>query len=499
MADGKISGQTDDFTRFREGLYRRFGDAIVTSWMSDLKLERKTEDSVILSTESQLKCETLGQRFVMLMKETWCEEVGPIRRMTITTRKRLSAGAARIDGLAAQANGAGAESAQGFGRAANGRVPFIARANGHDSFERAGAAQAAPERRSFALEDILSPLDERSTFERFAVDDTNRMAYAAARQAASEAGAPEVVYIYGQSGVGKTHLLHSAGNFWRKLHGDEGCAYLAYHNMATGCSNAAFQNGGLHALHKDLLSQQIVLIDDIHLLAGAVRTQTEILNLINAALASGRRLVIAGELSPAKLAEAGMNKRLADRLAGGIAVAVTPGGPALRAEVLRKRVEAEAPKCAVTDEALDYVATHFSGSMREALGALNNLLLFYGDKDASVGRAEAAALLRSRLGEARRTPTLEELAAETAKVFEVTVEELKGRGQPQRLARARHAFVYAGRHALKESFPRIAKALCRDHTTSMSGFRRAEALLERDRKFQEAVRAILEALGQPVN
>lgn len=494
MAGEKLSDQTEDFTRFQEGLYRRFGDAIVTSWMSDLRVERKTDDSVILSTESQLKCETLGQRFVMLMKETWCEEVGPIRRMTITTRKRLSAGAARIDGLAGKMNGANSEGSP-FERTGKERVPFIARTSERELFDNASPTSSSSDVRGFALEDILSPLDERSTFERFAVDDSNRMAYAAARQAASEAGASEVVYIYGQSGVGKTHLLHAAGNFWRNLHGDKGCAYLAYHNMTTGCSNAAFQNGGLHALHKNLLSQQIVLIDDIHLLAGAVRTQTEILNLINAAVASGRRLVIAGELSPAKLAEAGMNKRLTDRLAGGICVAVAPGGPALRSEVLKKRIEAEAPKCRVSDAAVDYISTHFPGSMREALGALKNLLLFYREEDKSVDLAEAAAALRSRLGDVRRTPCLDELAEETAKVFEVTVDELKGRGQPQRLARARHAFVYSGRRALRESFPRIAKALCRDHTTAMSGYRRAEALLERDKKFQAAVKEIFEALG----
>ncbi|MBI1364703.1 MAG: hypothetical protein GC153_01930 [Alphaproteobacteria bacterium] len=489
MASDHLGGRIDDFERFREALYRRFGEAVVSSWMSDLKLERKNDDSVILSTESRVKCETLGQRFVMLMKETWCEEVGPIRRMTITTRSRLSAGAAKVDAIGAKLNGSGIDGAPRFATSKPGRVPFI----GKPPEAAAGAAA-----RTVAVEELSSPLDERSTFDSFAADDANRMALAAVRMAASETGASEVVYIYGPSGVGKTHLLHAAGNYWRKSNGAEGCAYLAYHNITAGCSSAALSSGGLLALRQDLLSHRLLLIDDIHLLVGAPRSQTEILNLVNGALAGGKRLIIAGEMSPAKLAESGINGRLTDRLAGGVSVAIAPGGAELRAEVLRKRIEAISPKCQLTNEAIDYIATHFTNSMRETLGALNQLVLAYGEREMTVGLAEAAGELRGRLTESRRAPTLDEAAKETAAAFAITEAELRGRGQPQRLARARHAFVYVGREALRESFPRISRALGRDHTTAMSGYRRAEALLERDKKFQAAVNQILSALGFPV-
>ncbi|HXI87854.1 MAG TPA: DnaA/Hda family protein, partial [Parvularculaceae bacterium] len=462
-------------------------------WMSDRQLEKMGGDSVTLSTESHVKCETLRQRFIMLMKETWCEEVGPIRRLNVTTRSRLSAGAAKVEAMATKANGA--DVAPNFGLAKSGRVPFIGRQAVLDRV--AGQKSAGVERRAIAVNELCSPLDERSTFDSFAIDDTNRMAQAAARQAAGEGGASEVVYIYGPSGVGKTHLLHAAGNFWRNSHGSEGCAYLAYHNITAGCSTAALTSGGLLALRQDLLSHRLLLIDDIHLLVGAPRSQTEILNFVSAALAGGKRVIIAGELSPAKLAEAGINSRLTDRLAGGVSVGIAQGGAALRADVIRKRLDAAASKCRLTPEAIGYVASHFANSTRETLGALNQLLLAYGDRDASVDLADAAAELRGRLGESRRAPSLDEAAKETAVVFSITEDELRGRGQPQRLARARHAFVYVGRHALRESFPRIARALGRDHTTAMSGYRRAEALLERDKKFQGAVNSIFAALGYP--
>jgi chromosomal replication initiator protein len=363
--------------------------------------------------------------------------------------------------------------------------------------QRAADAKGLAERR-YAFGDLVSPLDERSTFESFAVDDSNRVAHAAARQVFVKDAHADVIYIHGPSGVGKTHLLHAVGNAWRTAHGADGCAYLAYHNIMTGCSDAA-QNGKLHSLHKDLLAQNVVLIDDIHLIGGAVRTQTEILNLVNAALASGRRLVIAGELPPAKLAEAGFNDRLTDRLSGGLSVAISPGGDGLRAEVLRKRLAAASLACTITDDAVMYIATHFTQSMREAIGALNQLVLVYGGQNMTVGLEEAGAALRDRLNDRRRIPTLEEAADETAKAFDITIGELKGRGQPQRLARARHAFVFIGREVLRESFPRISKTLGRDHTTAMSGYHRAQALLERDKQFQSQISRIRSALGGPAN
>lgn len=482
--DGDQFGDRGEvIVRYKTALNRRFGEAIYASWLADLKSERLTEDSVTLSTESQLKCDTINQRYTMMLKEVWCEEIGPVRKLSVITRKALQDGAARVNTLASAPTGAAAS-------------PASAKAFVKWGGQRQAEAKPQLERRAYAFGDLVSPLDERSTFDSFAVDDSNRVAFAAARQVFVKEAPADVVYIHGPSGVGKTHLLHAVGNAWKVANGEEGCAYLAYHNMTTGCSDAA-KNGGLHSLHKDLLSNNVVLIDDIHLLGGAVRTQTEILNFVNAALASGRRLVVAGELPPAKLAEAGFNDRLTDRLSGGLSVAVAPGGDKLRADVLKKRLEAAPPACAITDEAVTFIATHFTQSMREAIGALNQLVLVYGGQNMTIGLEEATAALRDRLSDRRRTPTLEEAADETAKAFDITLGELKGRGQPQRLARARHAFVFIGREVLRESFPRISKALGRDHTTAMSGYHRAQALLERDKKFQSQITRIRSALGGP--
>ncbi|MEE2691243.1 MAG: DnaA/Hda family protein [Pseudomonadota bacterium] len=482
MTDERVGGG-EEFAAFQAALMLRMGGDVFSSWMADLRLEERSGDSVTFSTESKFKRDMLSQRFIVAMRDAWSEAVGPVRRVSIVTREKLSASAAKVSALMPKLIGLNQPAPASRGALLSDSASATAGANG----------RAAEERRVPALADLISPLDERSTFERFAVDDSNRLAYAAARQVFNPAASREIIYIYGPSGVGKTHLLHAIGNEWRATHG-LGCAYLTYANLQTGCVSAIFSNGML-SLHKDLLAQDVVLIDDVHLLASSLRTQTEILNLINASLAAGRRLVIAGELAPLKLVERGVNERLADRLSGGLSVAMAQADEALRFSVLKKRLENAPAKCAISDEALAFIARKFTQSMREAIGALNHLLLAYSDREVVVGLDEAGQELKAHLADCRRSYTLDDCLAAAAQAFGVEEADLKGRAQRQTIVRVRHAFVYVAREVLRESFPRIAATLGRDHSTVMNGYQRALALLARDQKFRDGVAAIKAALG----
>lgn len=465
MKDGHNGVFDGDFAAFLAALQRRIGAAAFNSWMGDLRIETRKEDSVTMSTSSLFRRDMLTQRFFVPMRDSWSEIVGrPVKFDLIARKQELKDGAARINALA----------------------PQPAQTAAPASPSRGG--RAAP-----TLSELASPVDERATFERFAVDDTNRLAHAAAQQLLSPNAPRDIVYLYGASGVGKTHLLHAIANAWAQMGARGDCAYLTYNNLKNGCVDAVFTNG-LLALHRDLSAQGIVLIDDIHLLATSVRTQMEILNLMNASQAGGCRVVIAGEVSPAELARMGMNDRLADRLAGGLCVAIQQGGEDLRREVLAKR--APDLNCPIQPEAIDFIARNFNKSMREAIGALSQLKLVYGAGAKPVGVEDAVLALRDRLSDAnKRRPTLDGVVEAAAKAFDITPEDVRGRSQEQKYVRARHAYVLIARTALKESYPRIAKAIGRDHTTIMSGYDRARALLTRCPVFQQAIASARASLG----
>lgn len=480
---------------FFSTLKSRYGEGVYRAWFADLSIQQISEDTVTLVATSDFRRDRLNEQYRPGMQAAWAERIYPIRRLAIVSRPAADR---PVAAPARPMNGEGAErklenkSAQRLNGASTPFFPDAAPESRRAS-DRLEVESGRRERKASPIGELASPLDPRSTFEAFAVDGSNAMAHAAARQVFLEGATRELIYIYGPSGVGKSHLMHAIGHEWRAR--DLGTSgYFTYNNLGNGCVNAVLSNS-IMTLHQDMLARDLVMIDDIHLLIGKTRTLEEILNLVNAFTGGARQLVIAGELAPARLAEAGINERLADRLAGGLAVPIAPGGESLRVEVLRKRRDAARAACELTDEAIAFVAHHFPSSMREAIGAMNQLLLVYGASAIRVGEAEAMSALRARLGDRRRSSTLEDALNAAAASFGMTVADLTGRAQQQRVVRARHAFVMVGRDTLNESFPRIAAVLRRDHTTAMSSYRRAQALHERDRTFQARVSDIRSALG----
>ena len=465
--DGTGAGDNAAFEKYLSALRGQVGEAKYKSWFLDLGLAERTQNSVTFSTPSESKRDMLDNRYLPVLTEVWCREIGPIERVKLTVRAAaLSASAAKVD---AQER-----------RRVGGSV---------------GVAALAPSAPVKTHSNLAAPLDVRRTFSALAVGDANRIAAAAVRQTMSHSAPSELVYLYGDSGVGKTHLLHAACHEGAKLHGDDACMYVTYRNLVNACVSAVLSNNTT-ALHAEFLDHQIVAVDDIHFLDGKDRTQEELLIVIDALLDSGKQVIVAGDLPPAKLAEAGIKKRLADRLSGGLCAPVHPADEDMRLDILKKRVKSSTAKCLVAEEVLIFIAHHFGQSTRETIGALNQILLVYREEDITVGLDEAKTMLKSRLEDqgTRKVATLNDAIIAGAEAFGLTSADITGRAQPQRIVRARHAIVFCAREVLGESFPRIGKALKRDHTTVMSSFRRAQALIERDKAFQEGVRRIREAL-----
>lgn len=474
MSDA-MNGGGGDSERLQAALSRHFDQKIVASWLSDLECEEVGDDTATLSTASSVRRDAISQRFGPQLRDVLTDAFNrKFRNVSIVTRRRLSEDARRIDAL----------------KSALAQAPL----NPRHAPGAGGPTKKGADRPAVALEDLSSPVSPQSTFDAFAVDETNEMAFAAARQIFVEGARADIIYFNGPSGVGKTHLLFAIANEHSRRFGDGGCLYIPYNALQNGTVNAVFANN-MMSLQRDLLSKDVLLIDDVHLLLTSPRTQAELLNLVNAALASGKRLVAAGELTPQKLAAAGFNERLADRLSGGLSVALLSGDAAHRARVLRKRLALANAQGAIDEGAVQYIAENFTQSLREAIGALNQLQLVSAGREGAIGRADAEKLLKARVLETRRAPSFDEAAGVTAAEFGLTPEEFRSRGQHQRLVRARHAFVMICRENLQESFPRIARYLGRDHTTMMSGYKRAQALMERDKKLREQLQRIREVLG----
>ncbi|MEL6111698.1 MAG: DnaA/Hda family protein [Pseudomonadota bacterium] len=489
--------------KFLAILVREYGQSNFDVYFDGLTLADANETLVAFETPSEVRRDMIGRNQLMNLKRLWRRHMGPVDRVAIKLRPDVSRSLSHSSARTAAKTDSTAPCHGGDARQGD-RRPFFkdisgqfsnagGSAKGSDFSKAAGgnSAHGASAKLSFAQ--LMSPVDERNTFDAFAVDASNELACAAARSALQARSVPELIYLHGKSGVGKTHLLNAVALEARRL--DPSCrvAYLTPNNIASGCVSAMMSNNTAE-LHREFLACDFVLIDDVHLLKTKEKTQEQILAIVDACLAQGSRVAVAGEAPPVQLAEGGMNQRLADRLNGGLSVGLQSGGPHLRFDVLKKRLARPDVACTVSEEALEFIVRNFNHSMRETIGGLNQLLLRFGDKDLHVDLVQARETLRDKLKAKSRVYSLEDLLDVTAEVMGVSVLDMQGKARPQSIARARHAFVHCARDVLKESLPRISAALNRDHTTALSSTRRAAALLERDKVFCKQVDMIREQI-----
>ena len=477
------------FAAFRESLRGYFGDAVFESWMSSIELDRYECGEAVLSVKSGAQADRVNQRHRTPVRKLFCNQYGPVDKFSIVSRKALSESAKKA------ALHAGVSAAAGFADRTLAGFEFGVTRKSDLSGLTQEASRSSPSGSDIPLSvsAMSSPLLPQCTFDTFAEDDSNAIALKAARRIFQNSNAP-LIYIYGESGVGKSHLMSAIGHAWAERFPEKPYAYIKHANLRDGCK-AAVRSGHVYGLTQDFLTRELVLFDDMHRLENAKRTLEELANLIDAFVAVGRQVVIVGDRSPQALADEGFDRRLTDRLSGGLTAEIKRGAEALRIEVLRKRRDADVLACEIGDDAIEFIAHNFPKSMREAIGMYNQLALVHGDKPQHIGASEAQATLRNHLYLATGPATIDDALTVTAEVFGLTVEDLKGRVQQQAIAQARHSFVMVGRERLKESFPRLSKALGRDHTTAMSGYQRALALHERYPEFREKVSRICDRLG----
>lgn len=548
MTSDLVDGMSEKFAAFHNNLRGFFGDAVYQSWLASLALDAYDDGEATLSVQSGAQADRVNQRHRTLVRSLFCEQFGPVRKFSVVARGpvgrsfgshaeyrplcegpngRFKADGARVPAISVAMGGV--ERARGSGPVGSPSVPGVSPDVSRGSGAVAVSANAiapdlsgeprvtrgvagfdfgAPLASSWSpdgsgarpgalnpplsVADMRSPLHASSTFDTYAEDVSNEFALKAAQSVISGQGAG-LVYICGASGVGKSHLLNAIGHEWSHRFPEKPFAYIKHANLRDGLKVAA-RNGSLYALMQEFLSCDLIMCDDVHRLHGSKRTLEELANLIDAFAEAGKQLVIVGDRLPEELATDGFDRILTDRLSGGLVAEVQRGGEGLRMEVLKKRRDRTSTRCLIDDDAIQYIAHHSSKSMREAIGMFNQLTLVHGEQAVKIGAVEAQNTLRSHLRAPAKTSTVDDALEAAAAAFSLSVADLKGRNQQQKVVRGRHAFVLVGREFMKESFPALSKALNRDHTTAMSGYQRALALHEREETFRarcEQIRASL--------
>jgi len=330
--------------------------------------------------------------------------------------------------------------------------------------------------------DDASPLNPKYTFEQFVIGDTNRFAHAAALAVAELPGqAYNPLFVVGPPGVGKTHLLHSIGDYVRTYGGGLSVRYTTVERF-TNEFVAALRAKDIDAFKRRYRRNDVLLVDDIQFLQAKLKTTEELFHTFNALHETGSQLVLASDRPPRDM-EA-LEERLRQRFESGLVVDIRRPDRATRLTVLRMRVQHDGIALA-DDDVLALIADRVTDSVRDLESALVRVVAYASLTGAPVDVALADEVLTQLYGRATRRaaaiPTIEGIQTMVAERFGLSREELLSPNRSARIAWPRQLAMYLAREHTNESLPAIGRRFGgRDHSTVLHACKRAGVRLGRD-------------------
>jgi len=337
-------------------------------------------------------------------------------------------------------------------------------------------------------------LNPKYTFETFVIGSSNRFAHAAAVAVAeAPAKAYNPLFVYGDSGLGKTHLLHAIGHYAQSLYQGLKVRYVSSEEFTNDFINM-IRDGKQDGFRRRYRDVDVLLVDDIQFLENKEGTQEEFFHTFNTLHNASKQIVISSDRAPKRLVT--LEDRLRSRFEWGLQTDVQPPELETRIAILRKK--------AVTDrlnappEALEYIASRISTNIRELEGALIRVTAFASLNRQSVDLQLAEFVLKDLIPEAHGPEiTAATIMGQTASYFGLSIDDLCGTSRSRVLVTARQIAMYLCRELTDLSLPKIGQQFGgRDHTTVMHADRKIRSLMAERRSIYNQVTELTNRIKQ---
>ncbi|GFG73764.1 chromosomal replication initiator protein DnaA [Mycobacterium botniense] len=336
-------------------------------------------------------------------------------------------------------------------------------------------------------------LNRRYTFDTFVIGASNRFAHAAALAIAeAPARAYNPLFIWGESGLGKTHLLHAAGNYTQRLFPGMRVKYVSTEEFTNDFINSLRDDRKV-AFKRSYRDVDVLLVDDIQFIEGKEGIQEEFFHTFNTLHNANKQIVISSDRPPKQLAT--LEDRLRTRFEWGLITDVQPPELETRIAILRKKAQME--RLAVPDDVLELIASSIERNIRELEGALIRVTAFASLNKTAIDKSLAEIVLRDLIADASTMQiSAATIMAATAEYFDTTVEELRGPGKTRALAQSRQIAMYLCRELTDLSLPKIGQAFGRDHTTVMYAQRKILSEMAERREVFDQVKELTTRIRQ---
>ena len=340
-------------------------------------------------------------------------------------------------------------------------------------------------------------LNPKYTFDTFVIGPSNRFAHAAAVAVAEAPGKSyNPLMIYGDSGLGKTHLLHALGHYVRNFYSRLRVKYVSTEELTNEFINAISENrtASFRRTYRDV---DVLLIDDIQFLESKIQTQEEFFHTFNTLHNAQKQIVMTSDRPP-KALEA-LEPRLRSRFEWGLITDIQPPDLETRIAILKKKAAADGLTC--DPDVFEFIASRIQTNIRELEGALIRVTAFASLNRKTVDLEAAEQVLRDLMPEGGDAPIESDLIIRTtADYFGISVDELTGTSRTHVLVTARQIAMYLCRELTELSLPKIGQQFGgKDHTTVMHADRKIRNLMGERRSVFNQVTELTNRIKQDAN
>ncbi len=432
----------------KESFLAKYASSTVDYWFGDMRVESYENNVITLSSPSEFKYKTICEKFMDTLREGFSTQLG----FEVEIHVIFLGTPTSSEQIVSQMK--------------------------HETSESFAATQKEEERPS----GILPPNYKfEYTFENFIVGNSNKFAHAACLAVATRPASDyNPLFIYGPSGLGKTHLMSAIVNEIKKRQPDIRVLYIKGDDF-TNQMIESLAKKEMHKFHERYRNCDILLLDDIQFIAGKTATQEEFFHTFNTLYEERKQIILTSDRPPKDIST--LEERLKTRFEWGLLADIQPPDLELRIAIIKKK--AEQVSIDIPDEVLTFLAENLRSNIRQIEGAIKKLsaLSFLSGQKISMDLAKSC--LSELLGGAEPVNvTIEKIFGAVQEKFNVTKIELIGKKRTKEIASARHVAVFLIREITDMSFPSIAKIFDRDYATIHASFEQIDRRYSSDSMFK---------------
>jgi len=325
------------------------------------------------------------------------------------------------------------------------------------------------------------------TFDNFIVGPSNKEAHSAALACAFNPGRFYTpLFIYGNSGLGKTHLLNAIGNYIKDNDPSKKVYYTASVDFVTAVADST-KDGSIEAFKTALKRVDVLLVDDIQFIAGKEKSHEIFFTVFNELVNNKKQIILTSDRDPAEIK--GLEERLISRFSSGLTVGLDSPEFETSLAILKYRLENQSYDLTmIDDDVLSYIATNFSKDVRKLEGALNRLLFYsiqFGNNQRIDFRVALGAFKNSGSSAEKNEISVNKIKRIVSDYYGLTKQQLTSNSRTKNIANARHIAMYLSRKMLDLSFLKIGEEFGkRDHSTVISACEKVETLSKKDIQYK---------------